>query len=254
MTLYYDDYVEKYGIQDKNSEMYWGEGTYIMPNGTLFDVERYAKIAHAGGFVIPFFRNYMYLGKEEINFYTKEELLEFLISWEKALLTKKYDVNPKEQKMRLDLVRYLINVYKSSKFIWDYENEKIDFLQVIGIPNIEENWIGRDVLLKEVLVRACNYDAVESTLFRGITTSKFNIYETFYDYILHDYEIYQIPKLIFNEKKEVYEEYSQPEYLISDKELRLKAELEAICSSVPLEEREQYCRSKAKVSRYNFIH
>ena len=70
MTNY--DYVEKYGVQDKNLERYWGEGTYIMPNGTLFDVERYASIAYAGGFVIPFFRHYMYLNEEDINFYTKE--------------------------------------------------------------------------------------------------------------------------------------------------------------------------------------
>lgn len=74
------------------------------------------------------------------------------------------------------------------------ESECVDFSEVTGIPNIEENWYGRDVTLKYVLVQACNYDSIESQRYRTITTSKFNIYETFYDYILHDYQIFQIPK------------------------------------------------------------
>lgn len=253
MTLYYDDYVEQYGPQDKQ-KIYWAEGTYIMPNGTLFAVDRYASIAHAGGFVIPFFRNYTHISKEEFWYYTKEELLENLLSWKEALLTKKYDVNPKEQIMRFHLVQYLINIYKSKQLVWDEEKEIVDFSTVTGIPNIniEENWFGRDALLKEILVRACNYDAVESTLYRTITTSKFNMYETFYDYILHDFKIYKVPKLVYDKEEEKYVKYFQPDYMVSDKELRLKAELEAICSSVPLEEREQYCRNKVKINRFDF--
>ena len=85
MTYFYDDYVEQYGKFDKFSRY----GTYIMPNGTLFDVDSFASVAHAGGFVIPFFRSYMHPDKDEINFYSKEELLGYLISWKEALLTKK---------------------------------------------------------------------------------------------------------------------------------------------------------------------
>ena len=132
-------------------------------------------------------------------------------------MTKEYDVNPKEQQMRLYLVRYLINVYKSSKAIFSWEKEYVDFSKVTGIPNIEENWIGRDVNLKSILVQACNYDSVERQLYRTITTSKFNIYETFYDYILHDYKIFQIPKKVYNEELEEYIDWEQPEWLISDK-------------------------------------
>lgn len=249
MTYFYDDYVEQYGKFDKFS----GYGTYIMPNGTLFDVDSFASVAHAGGFVIPFFRSYMHPDKDEINFYSKEELLGYLISWKEALLTKKYDVNPKEQQMRLHLVQYFINIYKSNKSIWDLENERVDFSEVTGIPNIEENWYGRDVTLKSVLVQACNYDSIESQRYRTITTSKFNIYETFYDYILHDYQIFQIPKKVYDENLQQYIDYKQSIWFISDKELRLKAELESICKEIPLEERNQYCRNKSKIKRYDFV-
>lgn len=250
MTYFYDDYVERYG---KIPNRYWPQGTYITPDGKLFDVEGYAFVAHAGGFVIPFFRHYMHPEREEIRFYDKEELLRNLIASAKKIATEEYDVNPKEQQMRLCLVRYLINVFKSSKSIWDWKKEYVDLSKVTGIPNIEENWVGRDVTLKSILVQACNYDSVESQLYRTITTSKFNIYETFYDYILHDYKIFQIPKKVYNEELEEYIDWKQPEWLISDKELRLKAELESICKEVPLEERNQYCRSKVKINRYDFV-
>ena len=41
--------------------------------------------------------------------------------------------------------------------------------------------------------------------------------------------------------------------MISDKELRLKMELESICKTVPLEERDKYRRSKIKIKRFDFI-
>lgn len=147
MTYFYDDYVERYG---KNPGIYWWEGIYITPDGRLFDVDTYASVAHAGGFVIPFFRRYMHPERKEIAYFDKEELLGNLLSCEKALLTRTYDVNPKEQQMRLQLVRYFINVYRSKYSVWDWKNEVVDFSEVTGIPNVEENWIGRDVTLKDV--------------------------------------------------------------------------------------------------------
>lgn len=135
---------------------------------------------------------------------SKNEYLDILISWEKALTTRTYDVKLKEQKMRLYLVRYVINVYKSKHGIWDSKNEIVDFSQVTGILDTSRESFGRNRLLKDILVQACNYDSIESQFYRTITTSKFNIYETFYDYILHDYKIYQIPKKVYDEQTEKY--------------------------------------------------
>lgn len=250
MTYFYDNCVEKYG---KATGRKWLEGIYITPDGKLFDVDGMASVAHAGGFVIPFFRHYMHPDRRDIQFYNKKELLKNLINWKKLLLTKKYDVNPKEQQMRFYLVCYLINVYRSNNAIYNRNDGFVDFSKVTGIPNIEENWIGRDVTLKSILVQACGYDSIESQVYRTITTSKHNIYEIFYDYILHDYKVVQIPKKVYDENLQQYVDWYQSEWFLSDKELRLKDELKAICNKVPLEERDQYCRSKIKVNRYNFV-
>ncbi len=250
MTYFYDKYVEQYGKTTPN--IIWPRGTYITPDGSLFDVERYASVAHAGGFVIPFFTHYFTPGAD-VRYSSKDEYLNSLISWEKSLTTKTYDVHLKEQKMRLYLVRYLINVYKSKYGIWDWKSEIVDFSQVTGIQDTNRNSLGRDRVLKDILVQACNYDAIESQLYRTITTSKFNIYETFYDYILHDYKIYQIPKKVYDEQLEKYIDWKQSPFMVSDKELRLKEELKSICSKVPLEERKPYCRSKIKVNSYDFV-
>jgi len=234
MTYPYNKKVETFGAAQGRL---WPEGTYITPEGDLFDVHSYSRIAHGGGFVIPFFRRYMHPEKLDVIFYTKEEQLENLLEYEKTFSIEEDNVNIKEQKMRLRLVRYLINVYRSKRTVYDYRNDTIHFEETIGIPTVDQNWSGRDFLLKDILVQACGYDAVESQLYRTITTSKFNIYETFYDYILHDYKIFQLPKKIYSEKEERYMDWVQPDWYVPEKELRLKAELEAICRTTPLEEK-----------------
>ena len=251
MTYFYDDCIStKYG---KIKGKHWSEGTYITPDGTLFNVDKRAGIAHAGGFVIPFFRHYITPTKEEIRFSSKEEYLNNLIAWEKALTTETFDAPIQEQKMRLYLVRYLINVYKSNLGIWDRINDLVDFQEVTGITDTSRDGFGRYRLLKDILVQACNYDSIESQLYRTITTSKFNIYETFYDYILNDYTIHQIRKKVYDEEQEKYIDYQQSPFMISDKELRLKEELESIRKNVPLDERKQYCKSKIKIDKYDLI-
>lgn len=254
MTYLYDAYVEQYGIKKTydGSTAFDPRGTYITPRGD-FDAITHSTIAHGGGFVIPFFRHYMHPSAEDVFLNTKEEYLSYLQNWEYCLRTQSYDVSLKEQKMRLALVRYLINVYQSSKTVWDRKNEIADFAEATGIANNEYNWQGYDVTLKTILVSACNYDAIESNRYRTITTSKFNIYETFYDYILHDYQVFQVPKHIFSQEADTYVTWTQSPFLVSSKELRLKAELDAICRNYPLEQREQFCRSRIKKDPINFI-
>ncbi len=223
---------------------------YITPDGKLFDVEKNSSVAHGGGEVLPFFRKHMHPSETEVNFYSKEEVLQGLINWKEILLSEECN---KSQMMKLQLIRYFIHLYKSKNAVWDQINSFADFSLVSGIPNVEENWYGRDVLLKDILVQSCDYDSIESQLYRTITTSKFNIYETFYDYILHDYKVVQIPKKIYDEREERYLNYSQPDFMITDRELRLKQELNSICKLVPLEEREPFVRCKTKMNRYDFV-
>jgi len=239
MTHFYSDIVSKeYG---KNPGKGYSRGAYITPDGTISEL----KSSPIGDSIFKFWLEYVYPSEEEIRFAKKEEYLQYLINLEASIRTKnyKFDEPIKARQMKLYLARYLINVYKSENMIWDKWNRFVDFSSVTGISN-ETYMHDRYCMLKDILVQACNYDSIESQLYRSITTSKFSIYETFYDYILHDYKIYQIPKKVYDEELQRYVDYVQPEWMISDRELRLKDELESICRNVPLEERGQYVRNK----------
>lgn len=96
-------------------------------------------------------------------------------------------------------------------------------------------------VFKDVMVQYLGYHSVER-LPRTITTSEFNIYETFYNYLLNDYNIVQIPKMFYDDNKKMYIEYTKNNFLVSDKELRLKDEVQAIKKLVPPEKRYQYYR------------
>lgn len=145
MTYFFEDSIaEEYG-NHKN----WTRGCYITPDGKIFDVDEYAQTAHEGGFVIPYFNSFMHPeDEEEFRYYTKEKLLQTLINWEKILCKKEFDVNKKEQQMRLALTRYLINMYRSSRSIFDKTSQTIDFSTVTGIPKAMKIYMAEIVSLR----------------------------------------------------------------------------------------------------------
>lgn len=96
-------------------------------------------------------------------------------------------------------------------------------------------------IIKDVMVRYLGYHYV-ARIPRTIYTSNFRIYETFYNYLLNDYTIYQLSKMNYDINQKKYVEQMQNEFLIPDSELRLKQELEAIKRLVPLNKRHQYYR------------
>ena len=183
MALKYDDKIGMYGPRF-NGEYYTYDGIYMTPKGELFNADRYSRTAHSYGMIIPFLKNYLYSHEHGGSFieYTKEHLLTSLLNW-KQILTKKYfDDNDNAINMALAIVNYFINCYTSSlteiKQIGRKEYYS-DLSKVIGVTVKDQIHEGRYLLLKEILVQACNYDAVESQVKRTITTSKFNINEVF---------------------------------------------------------------------------
>ena len=123
------------------------------------------------------------------------------------------------------------------------------------------------LLLKEILVRHLGYHSIESNWPKTITTSSWNIYEQFYNYLLMDYSVQQVSRFKYDEEKGIYIErplteercyYEKNEqgnvidtksvlinikdYLTSDSELRLRDEIHAIKRLVPLNERPKYFR------------
>ncbi len=97
-------------------------------------------------------------------------------------------------------------------------------------------------ILKSILVQACNVDSIELVWPNTICTSKFNIYETFYNYLIMDYNVQVVPKRVFNKEKEAFIDYKYNEILVPDSELRLKDEITSIRKLVKKDERYKYFR------------
>lgn len=72
---------------------------------------------------------------------------------------------------------------------------------------------------------------------KSITTSKINIYETFYNYLIMEYKINKCPKLVFDGNS-FYMDWSTC-YHMSDKEERLRREIKTI-KKTPYDERHKY--------------
>jgi len=144
---------------------------------------------------------------------------------------------------------FMLPIYEKRKKLYPREkNEKFDEYNNRIPINLQfdyqyEKYIDSMILdlLKEVFISYMGYHSVERTP-RTITTSSFKIYETFYNYLLNDFTIYQLPKMIYDNEKKMYIENKQNEFLIPDSELRFKEEIESIRKRVPLEERSKYYR------------
>lgn len=105
-------------------------------------------------------------------------------------------------------------------------------------------WYLKNLMLdryKTVIVQYMQYHLVERCK-KGITTCDSKPYETFYNYLLNDFTIHQIPSMIYDNNRKMYISYIQNPFLVPDSELRLKEEIQAIKKLVPLNERKKYYR------------
>ncbi len=111
--------------------------------------------------------------------------------------------------------------------------------------NHDYYWYKKRTMLdwyKTVIVQYMHYHLVERCS-RGITTSDVHPNETFYNYLLNDYEVHQIPRMIYDSSKKMYVPYIQSPFLIPDSEKRLAEEIKAIKKRTLRAERERYYRS-----------
>lgn len=76
---------------------------------------------------------------------------------------------------------------------------------------------------------------------RVITTSYKDIYERFYNYLLMDWEIYKVPRFIFNDESNLFEEDLDPLNTFKlDKNEEIKEEIQSIKKLVPPYERNKF--------------
>ncbi len=93
-----------------------------------------------------------------------------------------------------------------------------------------------DSSIKEVLVRAMGWSAIERFPHHTITTAVTNPNETFFDYRLMGYHINQVPQLVWNEERKEYTSYTTPSYLLPESEHDATEELELLDKALSLPE------------------
>ena len=105
-------------------------------------------------------------------------------------------------------------------------------------------WYKRNLIydwFKVVVVQFLHYHLIERCE-KGITTSDLTPYETFYNYLLNDFTVHQIPRFVYDNSKNKYVICEHNSLIVSDRELRLKDEIQSIRKLVPLNERYKYFR------------
>lgn len=152
----------------------------------------------------------------------------------------------------LKLHQYFLEVYLSRKT--KIEKNTIELFETTGYNPKFWNNTDRSIyepersmliheqmdILKSILIQSCDIDSVESQWPRTIQTSKFNIYEYFYNYLLMDWNIQVVPKRVIDKKTQTFVDYKLNPFMISDKEQRLKDEIISIKANYELEDRTQF--------------
>ena len=186
----------------------------------------------------------------------QRDLIEFL---------KRIESNPELIKLIKDKIEYSkIPEYirKDKKLPISVEESSFEIESVLGCYNTHNLLL----LLKDFCVQYLGYDSIEQIMPNGqfitipkyyllypddyytyfdkpriITTSNRNIYERFYNYLLMDYVVCQIPRYVYNEKNKLYELDNMQDYNTHMDDI-CKKEIESIKRLVPLRQREKYFR------------
>lgn len=255
----------EYNSSFKNRFMKWSNfysGFFIDPRHSEIVRADMLKVDHDMDTLIRVFNEFY----NPVPFYAycdKDDVIEDLENRIKNITSKGYNDISKEQYICLKLYRYFLTAYKSKNTkMWKNGKDVVELKETTGYNPIFEydeysewnffDWDGyaqrfmahNDILeiLKSILVQACDIDSLESSLPNTILTSKSNIYDTFYNYLLMDFNIQVIPKKVYDPVSEKFIDYKQNEFLISDNEIRLKEEIGSIKRLVKPEDRYKYFR------------
>ena len=189
-----------------------------------------------------------WLSQEWRNFFEKEI---------KRLVKYPSDKNDVYSVFEADLNKFFYNCYQADTFMDGFGQNcmslnESEFCQKFcngtnrfsKFPKYYYHWYKKRLMLdwyKTVIVQYMHYHLVERCN-KGITTCSLKPYETFYNYLLNDFTIHQIPRMVYDFINKRYIPYEQNKILIPDSELRLKEEIQAIKKLVPLNQRSRYYR------------
>lgn len=259
MVLPYNSEYEKYA----NNYLNYNNGVFIDGRDSKIQIINPELTSHDADPIFETFEKW-FNPKDIYAPYNKEEAIKCL-KGNIEYLSQMKDLSF-ELFLKLKLFQYFLLVY-SSDYTKMRENGKdvIELFETTGyhpltyyVEDESHSWrlperlMFREDLLnifKSILVQSCDIDSLEiafsqyqRSLSKTILTSKFNPYETFYNYILMDWNVQVIPKKLYNLQTQIFEEYEQNAFFVPDSELRLKDEIQAIKKLVPLNERPKYYR------------
>lgn len=254
---------------------------YLNPSGVPIDFrDKFGYTSHGDTSIQEAFRVYYilkirnskwttaldeYIMSEQYQHSEKERYINFLERMlkeakERLEQQKRYAASFTLEQMRFDIYSFLINCYRANTFFegvgkietcmseqefWELEYKNKSLYNITDWNFNVEYSLYKDRILvdifKNVMIQYLGYHSIERVP-KTITTSAVNTYEVFYNYILNDFKIQKLPRMVYDITKKMYVPYDLNQFLIPDSELRLKEELQAIRKLVPLNERSKYYR------------
>lgn len=163
---------------------------------------------------------------------SKEACVSYLI---KLKENKEKFMYHNDRNFLIPLLGWQIN-YASLHFGFDSEFMK-EYMKIF--IDSEGNQYNR--FASDYVVQLTNFHKVER-LPLTITTSSINIYEPFFNYLLMDFSVRQIPAVVFNEEKGDFCYYRPDDFITLGTERELEEEIRLIKKYVPLSERHKYFR------------
>lgn len=105
----------------------------------------------------------------------------------------------------------------------------------------EEYWFNMfSKIYQDLLIQFIGFDKIETQTRKTITTSRTNIYEEFFNLLIMDYEIKQIPKLIFDEETQHFRWIKQNEFINAGINRECEKDIQLIKKYVPYKDRHLY--------------
>lgn len=94
----------------------------------------------------------------------------------------------------------------------------------------------------DMLIQFIGFDKIETQLSKTITTSKSNIYEEFFNLLIMEYNVVQLPRLVFDEETQHFRWIYPNEFINSGINRECENEIKLIKKYIPYEERYKYLK------------
>ncbi len=184
------------------------------------------------------FQNYTFSRKKK-GVYNQEamELINSLLETKRDV----YNFFASFSKQTTDWQASIIQLLKEVGVYTEFKKQKPTVSDIFGGDLYAERSYWDSMFFRaswDILVQFIGLDKIETQLSKTITTSKSNIYKEFFNFLILDYQIVQIPRLIFDNSTGFKWVNPQEFNLGIDKEL--EDEVRLIKKYVPYNERDKY--------------